>query len=681
MPSYRMSRQVAATIAAVALLVIVAALVIWRMAAKPRAAAPPAAKEEPMEPATSGLADSVQRANGRIWIDGLQDVDFGGSYLGRQDSQVACLTAALRCAGHDVTYSDVMRLSGAAFKLTLSPNIGLPEVHSEFGMDFRTFLREAFAMEYTNRSVIHDEPRTGLWRKAFIAQARPLIERGIPLIFMDGEWNLMVGFAEDGSGFLCVPYAGTNGRGYPFTTSIVGGCDGNAWGVYFLTPLNTPAKDHHQVVIESLHQAQRFANHAPQARGARDGLYWGFAAYEIWMDALEHRPEKTYPQCNGFSYSQLLTSRQAVADYLRTEARAFDSANGDRLLAAADRYAAIAARLRAGSDCVATPYERTWNAANRAREIELLRQCLADERAAVALIAQVAPLPAPAAAAPATTPDFTLLPTPGKPGATTDFALAPDVSLRAALIPSGEFLMGPKASGLTPGEQRRVILTRPFRMGVYPVTIGQFAAFAADTGYVTDAEREGFAMAWVDGQGWVIKPGWSYRNPGYASDPTLPAVCVTYNDATAFCQWASRKLGRTVRLPTDAEREYACRAGTTTNHYWGDAPDTAQKWAYPKPEEQGVAPYTVPFSKPQGTYPANPWGLYDMCAGIYEFCLERCPDSADGAVLVDPRGPAGGRFAIRGSSNPSHQRGNDDDRTMRSPAFGFRVVVEIPEAP
>lgn len=629
----------------------------------------------PTGSAADGAARTVRREKGRVWIDGLQGMSFGGSYLGREDSQVACLTAALRCAGHNVTYADVMGRSGCAFKLTLSPNISIERVHSEFGLDWKAFLRDAFAMEYRSRIVIHDEPGTGLWRKAFIAQARPLIERGIPLIFLDGEWNLMVGFAEDASGFLCLPYAGINGRDYPFTPNLFGGCDGNAWGVYSLTPLGKPAKDHHQVVMDSLRQAQIFATHAPENQGA-NGMYHGFGSYGIWIDALEHRPEKMHPQSNGFTYSQLLSSRQAAADYLRKETAGFDSANADRLRTAADRYAAIAARLRAGSDCVGTPYERTWNAINRAREVELLKQCLADERAAVDLIARVAPLPA---APPVTTtaPTFTLLPTPGKPGDTTDFELTPEVPLRAALIPSGEFLMGPKASGLTPGEQRRVILTLPFHMGVYPVTVGQFLAFAAETGYATEAEREGFAMAWVDGKGWVIKPGWSYRNPGCEYDESSPAVCVTYNDAMAFCQWASRKIGRTVRLPTDAEREYACRAGTTTNYYWGDEPDTQRKWAYPKPEEQAFAPYTVPFSQPQGTYPPNPWGLFDMSSGIYEHCLERCPDSEGDIPLVDPRGPASGPHAIRGCSNPSHHRGNDDDRSMRSPAFGFRVVIEI----
>jgi len=98
------------------------------------------------------------------------------------------------------------------------------------------------------------------------------------------------------------------------------------------------------------------------------------------------------------------------------------------------------------------------------------------------------------------------------------------------------------------------------------VTVGQFRAFVQETGYKTDAQADGRG-----GHGWNAKlnrfagwfPRYTWRNPGWPQTGEDPVGNVSWNDAVKFCQWLSRKSGKLVRLPTEAEWEYACRAGTT----------------------------------------------------------------------------------------------------------------------
>ena len=149
------------------------------------------------------------------------------------------------------------------------------------------------------------------------------------------------------------------------------------------------------------------------------------------------------------------------------------------------------------------------------------------------------------------------------------------IGMKLTLIPAGEFKMGSgesaeatatfftKTYGATfltadsfrnEHPQHRVQITRPFYLGTYHVTRGQFRQFVKDTGYKTDAERGKTAGASEDRFWW---------NAAEQTDEH-PVVNVSWNDTAAFCKWLSRKEGKTYRLPTEAEWEYACRAGTTT---------------------------------------------------------------------------------------------------------------------
>src|SRR5204862_177213 len=112
---------------------------------------------------------------------------------------------------------------------------------------------------------------------------------------------------------------------------------------------------------------------------------------------------------------------------------------------------------------------------------------------------------------------------------------------------------------------------------MYQVTKGQFAAFVADRGYKTDAENRGYSYGW-DGKQWGKVNGASWKKSGLDQTDDHPVVCVSHNDAVAFCRWLSKKTGKTVKLPTEAQWEYACRAGTTTAYQWGDDPNDGKGW-------------------------------------------------------------------------------------------------------
>jgi len=206
--------------------------------------------------------------------------------------------------------------------------------------------------------------------------------------------------------------------------------------------------------------------------------------------------------------------------------------------------------------------------------------------------------------------------------------------------------------------RHRVVLTKPFYMAATPVTRGQFAQFAREANYKTDAEKEGWAYAWKDNN-WGKVDGASWRAPGFPQTDSHPVVCVSWNDAVAFVQWLSRKEGKTYRLPTEAEWEYAARAGSTTEFIWGDNPDDGAGWANAADltAKQQFPNWTTfnwrdgyVFTSPVGSFKPNAWGLYDMIGNVWEWCLDWYGDYPAGAV-TDPKGPATGRSRVlRGGS-------------------------------
>jgi formylglycine-generating enzyme required for sulfatase activity len=210
--------------------------------------------------------------------------------------------------------------------------------------------------------------------------------------------------------------------------------------------------------------------------------------------------------------------------------------------------------------------------------------------------------------------------------------------------------------------QHPVRITKPFYLGTSHVTRGQFRQFVTESGYKTDAEkaeRPG-ALVWRLGQNdTVFDKDCSWRNAGFDQTDEHPVVCVSWNDAVAFCQWLSKKEGKTYRLPTEAEWEYACRAGTTTRYCSGDDPealakvanvaDAAYKVKFPGQDCSIKASDGYVFTAPVGQFKPNAFGLYDMHGNALQWCSDWSGDyHYQQSPIEDPTGPdTGGAIGFR----------------------------------
>jgi formylglycine-generating enzyme required for sulfatase activity len=180
------------------------------------------------------------------------------------------------------------------------------------------------------------------------------------------------------------------------------------------------------------------------------------------------------------------------------------------------------------------------------------------------------------------------------------------------------------------GPQREVRLARPFAIGRYTITRGQFASFVAATKH----GLSGGAYAWT-GQDWKLMADGDWRNPGFAQTDAHPVVCVSWLDAQAYVHWLAQRTGQPYRLPTEAEWEYAARAGTATPFWTGATLTTARasfngNYAYGAREgifSQG----TVPVDEP--SVPANPFGLHHVHGNVFEWVQDSYAASYQGAPI------------------------------------------------
>ena len=267
-------------------------------------------------------------------------------------------------------------------------------------------------------------------------------------------------------------------------------------------------------------------------------------------------------------------------------------------------------------------------------------------------------------------------------------------AIKATLIPAGKFTMGSPAAEAARAEdevQRQVTISRPFYMGIYEVTRAQFAAFVKETGYKTDAEKEGWASVF-DGDSWDKTKGATWQKPRFEQTDDMPAICVSWNDATEFCKWLSKKTGKTVRLPTEAEWEYACRAGSAAAFPWGDNPDdgaglanTADKTAKKRNPNWTVFNFQDGFAltSPCGKFKPNAWGLYDMIGNVWEWCADWVAAATAKDAATDPIGAEKGEDRVmRGGSwfcGPKYARSayrGKNPPTSRGTDIGFRIAVE-----
>jgi formylglycine-generating enzyme required for sulfatase activity len=204
------------------------------------------------------------------------------------------------------------------------------------------------------------------------------------------------------------------------------------------------------------------------------------------------------------------------------------------------------------------------------------------------------------------------------------------------VIPAGTFMMGapdgePERQDAE-GPQRRVSI-RTFAAGRFDLTRGQWAAFVEAT---NRRVPDGCAVPRPEGYG--FDPAASWRNVRFAQDDSHPVVCVTWADAQDYVRWLSQRTGHTYRLLTEAEWEYAARAGTTTAFPWGTS--ASHEFANYGAEEhfKGLATGRDKweFTSPVGSFPPNAFGLYDMQGNVLQW-VQDCYASyaglpADGAA-------------------------------------------------
>ncbi|MEQ1827668.1 MAG: formylglycine-generating enzyme family protein [Pirellula sp.] len=303
------------------------------------------------------------------------------------------------------------------------------------------------------------------------------------------------------------------------------------------------------------------------------------------------------------------------------------------------------------------------------------------------------------------------------------------IGMKLVRVPAGEFLMG---SDETPAQLargfevylnqkdeygidrldirdnqpvHRVRITRSFYLGQHEVTVGQFRQFLALSGYVPESIRDATGGYGFDpdrpaeGDSFAGRnPKYSWQNPGFPQTDQHPVTNVTFEDAMELCKWLSANEGVPYRLPTEAEWEYSCRAGTRTRFCNGDDPnglakvgntfdlDCMTNWKkfpdwrpFVLQANDGFA-----FTSPVGSLAPNAFGIYDMHGNVWEWCSDfHADDYYSKSPVDDPKGPETGSVRIRrgGSwhtwslyATASYRNWNSE--TTRYTLMGIRLVRE-----
>jgi len=292
------------------------------------------------------------------------------------------------------------------------------------------------------------------------------------------------------------------------------------------------------------------------------------------------------------------------------------------------------------------------------------------KRAAVEVRASAATAPPPGAVPPARAAAPSAPPAAALPGAG---AFQNRFGMVFAPIPAGRFAMGDPSGERDEKPVHSVTIALPFAMQTTHVTVKQWQAFVDATGYVTTMESSGGIRIHphIGNNDTEIWP-YSWRAPGLRQQADHPVVCISWDDAHAFIRWLNQEdPGKGYRLPTEAEWEYACRAGTKE-----PAPKDmdGMAWFW---DNSGETTHPVAGKAP------NPWGLYDMLGNAAQLC-EDWYGAGYYAVSpeVDPHGPPSGVLRVArggdwrltpGKFRPSFRNFPDDDRYALR--VGFRLVM------
>jgi formylglycine-generating enzyme required for sulfatase activity len=252
------------------------------------------------------------------------------------------------------------------------------------------------------------------------------------------------------------------------------------------------------------------------------------------------------------------------------------------------------------------------------------------------------------------------------------------------VVPAGNFTMGsPKDEPGRVGEreeQVRVVIAKPFAVGRFAVTRAEFEAFVNAADYKTNG-----GCFIRSGTEWKHQPDRSWRSPGFAQDDRHPVTCVSWNDVNAYVVWLSKTTLKSYRLLSEAEREYAARAGTSTPFWWGSTISTSQAnydgnitYADGSKGESRTATVSV------DSFAANAWGLYNVHGNVFDW-MQDCWNASnsgnpgDGSARASGdcsirvvrggawyAGPASARAATRGTS-----------QNMQSNTRGFRIARSL----
>ena len=258
-------------------------------------------------------------------------------------------------------------------------------------------------------------------------------------------------------------------------------------------------------------------------------------------------------------------------------------------------------------------------------------------------------------------------------------------------IPAGSFRMGDIQGGGDSDEKpvHRVSVSA-FLLGQTEVTVGQFRAFVDASGYKTEAEQGDGCYVYENGS-WDKRSNANWRNPGFKQSAKEPVVCLSWNDTQRYIKWLSEKTGERYRLPSEAEWEYAARAGSETKYFFGNNSDDMCKYgnaadleAKKQNSDWTVADCNDGYYRtaPAASFTANAFGLYDMHGNVWEWTQDCWNGSykgapSDGSAWLS--GNCSGRVLRGGSwfSYPGNLRSANRVNYIavgRNYDFGFRLA-------
>lgn len=309
--------------------------------------------------------------------------------------------------------------------------------------------------------------------------------------------------------------------------------------------------------------------------------------------------------------------------------------------------------------------------------------------------------------------------------AETPRTITNSIGMKLVLVPAGEFTMGAEEDRgetikyfpyVDPKElkgelpRHKVRITKPFYLGQYEVTLGQFMKFHRDAKYKTEIERFDAGFGENEEGRFTFSTDFRPWTPGWKIEMNHPVVYVSWNDADAFCKWLSKQEGKTYRLPTEAEWEYACRAGSEHRYHFGDDPEELIRYGNVADQDRKLIAKdsTIPLYKdgketdtkipfpfasgrdgykwtaPVGKFQPNIFELYDMHGNVWEWCSDWYDEHYNAqSPPNDPQGPAAGRGRVlRGGGfadilvrlRCAHRGGSFPEFSFN--CIGFRVVCE-----